>query len=102
MPKNGSTGGDPYYIVRTAETDENHMVKIPGAINGGMMKRKNKGQPFMNYIHVENIDKMLAVIEKNGGKICLPKTEIAPGMGWIAAFQDTEGNLMGLHQIVKK
>ena len=28
----------------------------------------------------------------------MPKTEIGTGMGWIAAFQDTEGNLMGFHQ----
>ena len=28
----------------------------------------------------------------------MPKTEIGSGMGWIAAFKDTEGNAMGVHQ----
>lgn len=56
----------------------------------------------MNYINVESIDMMLKIIEANGGKICLPKQEIGQGMGWIVAFQDTEGNLIGLHQEGKK
>ena len=91
--------GDEYWGVRTTEVDEKHMPKTPGAINGGLMKRKNPGQPFMNYIMVESIDKMLKTIKANGGVICLEKQEIGQGMGWIAAFQDTEGNLMGLHEL---
>ena len=102
MPDTGATGGDPYYIVRAAETDENHMVKTPGAINGGLMKRKSKEQPFMNYISVDSIEEKLTVVKQNGGTICMPKTEIAPGMGWIACFRDPEGNMMGLHQEGKK
>jgi uncharacterized protein len=98
MPSTGSTGGDPYYIVHAAETDENNMVKTPGAINGGMMKRKAPGQPFMNYIAVDSIDEKLPQIKDAGGDIVLPKTEIAPNMGWIACFKDTEGNMMGLHE----
>ena len=94
-------GGD-YFIVRTTPVDEKMMPTKPGAINGGMMKRKNPGQPFMNYINVESIDKMLKIIEANDGRICLPKQEIGKNMGWLAAFQDTEGNLMGLHQEAKK
>ncbi len=99
MPATGSTGGDPYFIVHTAETDEKGMVKTPGAINGGMMKRKQPGQPFMNYINVNSIDEMLVKIKEKGGEICMPKTEIAKGMGWIACFKDTEGNMIGLHEL---
>ena len=55
----------------------------------------------MNYIHVESIDKMLKYIEANGRKICVPKQEIGQRMGWIACFQDTEGNMMGLHEMPK-
>lgn len=95
------SNGKEYFGVRTTEVDENQRPTTPGAINGGLMKRKNAGQPFMNYINVESIDKMLKIVEKNGGTICLPKQEIAKGMGWIAAFQDTEGNLMGLHEMPK-
>lgn len=98
MPENSSTGGDPYYGVIAAETDEKNMVKNPGQINGGLMKRKMPNQPFTNYISVDDIDEKIAMVEKNGGKICMPKTEIAPGMGHIALFTDTEGNMMGLHE----
>lgn len=94
--------GETYWMVRTVDVDKNQMPTKLGAINGGLMKRKNKGQPFMNYIAVESIDAMLKMIQKNGGKICMPKMEIGKGMGWIAAFQDPEGNLMGLHQMGKK
>ena len=94
--------GDEYWGVRTVEVDDKMMPKTPGAINGGLMKRKNPSQPFMNYISVESIDKMLKIVEKNGGKVCMPKTPIGPDMGWIAAFQDPEGNFMGLHEWTPK
>jgi len=99
MPADSSTGGEPYYGVQTTDIDENRMAKTPGAINGGLMKRKDPQQPFMNYIHVDSIDEALPRIEQHGGTVVLPKTEIAPSMGWIAAFRDTENNLMGLHEV---
>ena len=94
--------GEPYWGVITTEIDEKTKIaKTPGAINGGMMKRKNPSQPFMNYINVDSIEKMLKTIEANGGKVAMPKTEIGKGMGWIAAFIDSEGNIMGLHEMKK-
>jgi predicted enzyme related to lactoylglutathione lyase len=66
------------------------------------MQRKMAGQPFMNYIAVKSVDAALARVIKAGGAICMPKTEIGQGMGWIAAFQDTEGNMMGFHQAPKQ
>lgn len=98
MPDTGSTSGDPYYMIFATETNKKGMAKIPGTINGGLMKRKAKGQPFMNYIAVKSITTKLKTIKKNGGKILMPKTLIGPGMGWIACFKDTEGNMVGLHQ----
>ena len=80
-----------YFFVKTRKKGEE-------GINGGLMQRKNPGQPFMNYIAVKSIDASLKKVEAAGGSTCMPKTEIGTGMGWIAAFQDTEGNLMGFHQ----
>lgn len=99
MPEDSSTKGKPYYMIHAGETDENGMLKNPGEINGGMMERAHPTQCFMNYISVENIDEMLEKIEAKGGTICMPKTEIGEGMGWIACFKDTENNIMGLHQM---
>ncbi len=91
--------GQEYFGVTTTELDENNMSKTPGAINGGLMKRVSPGQPFMNYISVDSIEAALKDVVANGGIIAMPKTEIAPSMGWIAAFKDTENNIMGLHEL---
>lgn len=56
----------------------------------------------MNYVAVKSIDAFLKKVEAAGGTICMPKTEIGSGMGWIAAFKDTEGNMMGFHEAPKK
>jgi predicted enzyme related to lactoylglutathione lyase len=39
----------------------------------------------------------LSKIEKAGGKITMPKTNIGEEMGFMAFFQDTEGNIVALH-----
>ena len=62
------------------------------------MRRKMPGQPFMNYLSVHSIEVYCRKVEKAGGTVVLPKTEIAPGMGGIAAFKYTECNIMGFHE----
>jgi predicted enzyme related to lactoylglutathione lyase len=84
-----------YFFVETRKKGEE-------GINGGLMQRKNPGQPFMNYIAVKSIDASLKTVVEAGGSICMPKTEIGTGMGWIAAFKDTEGNVMGFHEAPSK
>jgi predicted enzyme related to lactoylglutathione lyase len=83
-------GSDEYYGVATKDKGQ--------GIDGGLMKRKMAGQPFMNYVSVKSIDEFHPQIEANGGTVVMPKTEIGPSMGWISAFKDPEGNVMGLHQ----
>ena len=80
-----------YFLVETKKKGED-------GINGGLMQRKMPGQPFMNYIGVKSIEASLEKVKQAGGTICMPETEIGTGMGWIAAFKDTEGNMMGLHE----
>ncbi|PJA47466.1 glyoxalase [Candidatus Uhrbacteria bacterium CG_4_9_14_3_um_filter_36_7] len=99
MPSEASTEGNPYYVVITTEVDDKKMPTKPGTINGGLMKRVNPGHVFTNYIQVDSIEQMLQDISINGGTIVMPKTEIAPAMGWIAMFKDTEDNLMGLYEL---
>jgi predicted enzyme related to lactoylglutathione lyase len=84
--------GQEYFGVMTKKKGE------PG-IDGGMMKRKNPGQPFTNYITVKSIEAMNQAVEANGGTIVLPRQEIGQGMGWISAFKDPENNIIGLHQV---
>jgi uncharacterized protein len=46
------------------------------------------------------LEAILERINSLGGKIFLPKTLIAPGMGFMASFEDSEGNIISLHGIV--
>ncbi|KJZ06696.1 glyoxalase [Marinomonas sp. S3726] len=45
----------------------------------------------------ENLQTILDRVEKNSGKILIPKTAHADDMGYFAIFLDSEGNKMGLH-----
>jgi len=84
-----------YFFVETKKKGEE-------GINGGLMQRKMPGQPFMNYLMVASIEASCKKVERAGGVVVMPKTEIGLQMGAIAAFKDTEGNVMGFYQAPKK
>ena len=94
-------GVGDYFIVKTVETDENQMPKEVGAINGGMIKREKTGETTIITIDVENLDGHLKKIEENGGTIVSPKRPIGD-MGLYAEVTDTEGNVFGVWQDLKK
>lgn len=49
-------------------------------------------------LSVDNMEQTLLAIEKNAGKIVIPKTEIeAECRGYFAVFTDSEGNRVGLY-----
>jgi hypothetical protein len=50
------------------------------------------------YFSVDDIDEMLRRINANGGKTLLPKKSIGE-YGFIAHFEDTEGNRLALHSM---
>jgi uncharacterized protein len=47
----------------------------------------------------DDLQIVLDKVEKNGGKILIPKTLHADESGYFAIFLDSEGNKMGLHSI---
>lgn len=70
----------------------------PG-INGGMYERP-KDNVIKTYdctIQVEDIDKAIEDVQKNGGSITKEKDQI-PGVEWFAGALDTEGNKFGMMQ----
>ena len=79
-----------YYLVDTGDPKE------PG-INGGLVVNKDAQPRTVNTIAVENLDEFMKKVEEAEGKIVVPKTAI-PGVGWLAYFNDTEGNIVGMHQ----
>jgi len=48
------------------------------------------------YIDSDDIDADLKMVEKLGGQVIKPKTEI-PGMGWFGIFKDPTGNVLALY-----
>lgn len=70
-------------------------------IGGGLMKRQAPEHSVTNYITVTSIDDYASKIEEAGGKVMMPKTEI-PEMGFILVFLDTENNMFGLYEALKK
>ncbi len=44
-----------------------------------------------------NLEVALAKVESAGGKILIPKTQITEEYGYMAFFNDTEGNKMAMH-----
>jgi predicted enzyme related to lactoylglutathione lyase len=50
------------------------------------------------YFSVEDIPETLRRINANGGKTLMPKTAIGQ-YGFIAQYEDTEGNRLALHSM---
>ena len=70
-------------------------------IGGGLMKRQAPEHSVTNYITVPSVDDYASRIVAAGGKVIMPKTEI-PDMGFIIVFLDTENNMFGLYEAIKK
>lgn len=73
----------------------------PGTLSGGGLYKRHMNEPILNFVFVDDIDAVLAKVEKLGGKITLRKTEIK-GVGLNAMILDSEGNTIGLLQPVQK
>lgn len=90
-----------YAMVYTGEVDEKFMHKEKGVINGGMMTRSEKIKNPVITIDVADIDVALKNVEMNGGKVIMSKIQVGD-MGLSAYFEDTEGNILGVWQSLKK
>lgn len=99
--KMSSVSGMDYTIVRTAETDDNHMIKEPGKINGGIMKRSPPIMRPVITISVEEMGRALQKVKSAGGKTVKEPVTVGD-MGIAAYVQDSEGNIIGLWQPLKK
>ena len=69
--------------------------------DGGLMKRQPGQQGITNYILVPSVDQFMAKVQKLGGKVCMPKTEVAQ-MGYFAVCLDTENNAFAIWEMIKK
>jgi uncharacterized protein len=69
-----------------------------GGSGGGFNKvsEENPVGEVLVYIHSDDIDADLKQVEKLGGSVVRPKTDI-PGIGWFALFKDPTGNTLALY-----
>jgi predicted enzyme related to lactoylglutathione lyase len=84
-----------YWLVGTGPRDAQ-------GIDGGLMVRRGPppadGQPVNAYIctiQVASLDEYTDKAVAAGASVALPKMPIK-GVGWLAYFKDTEGNLFGM------
>jgi predicted enzyme related to lactoylglutathione lyase len=92
------------FTLERAEVDGNEMAWFPthdGApgISGALAKGESY-TPSINgtriYFIVDDIDATLAKVHAAGGKTMYPKTSVGE-LGWVAEFEDCEGNRIALH-----
>ena len=79
-----------YWLMMTGEQG------APG-IDGALLKKAEGNPMVVHTIDVEDLDATIAKIEASGGSIAVPKMPV-PGVGWMAYFKDTEGNIHGIMQ----
>ena len=81
----------------TTASDEQGTPKEAGAINGDISPR-TKAVPHPIIITVEDLDKKVKSVEAEGGKVVVPRIEIAEMNAAYVVVSDTEGNALGLWQ----
>jgi uncharacterized protein len=94
-------GGNIYTTVITTPVDEKTQFPTePGAINGGLFQRTpdTPTTPVIT-IGVDGIDDTLKKVEAGGGTVVQPRTAIE-GLGAFAYFKDSEGNVVGLWEVL--
>lgn len=81
-----NNGGGPfnYWLATTGPED------LPG-INGAIMEKTDE-KGIRIAMEVPSIDEYGEKILESGGKMVMPKSTV-PGVGYLATFQDTEGNI---------
>ena len=72
---------------------------ITGALAKGDVYQPSK-EGTLIYLRSFDIDKTLASVTANGGEILYPNTSNGD-WGFVAEFQDSEGNRVGLHEPLK-
>jgi predicted enzyme related to lactoylglutathione lyase len=74
-----------------------------GAVGGAIVQGEGgtpSQQGTMVYLNGgDDLAPMLARVERAGGSVVIPKTEIGNDFGFFAHFLDTEGNKVGLHSM---
>jgi predicted enzyme related to lactoylglutathione lyase len=95
-----------FVMAFTAESDENRIPKVAGAINGGFSPRTKPEERVKVTILVDDIADARKKIEAAGGKILggtkPNEVDEIPGIGKFLQFEDTEGNVLTVYEDANK
>lgn len=90
--------------MHSMDMSDTKMAVFPpmGDKSGGALAQSSYHQPSaagsLIYLNANpDLQLVLNRIENAGGKVVMPKTQISPEIGFMAMFNDTEGNLVALH-----
>lgn len=87
--------------LQSIDCGEEKMACFPngeGAVSYAPGFKPSENGLLVSFSVSDDLDRSLARINENGGKIIQPKTKIeAEGRGYFALFIDTEGNKVGLY-----
>jgi predicted enzyme related to lactoylglutathione lyase len=77
------------------------VLGVGGALcdSGGFHKPSATEGPLIYLNANPDVQMVLDKVEKAGGQIIVPKTQISPEYGYMAVFIDTEGNRIALHSM---
>ena len=80
--------------------DGNLAFDDAGSVSGTWVKEQDRTPEERTrvYIMVDSISASLTAIQKAGGRVLTPRTDIGPGMGAFAVFADPVGNEFGLYE----
>lgn len=92
------------YAFERTMVDGNAMAWFPGDENApGITGALAQGESYVPnragtriYFSTDSIDDTLAKVQANGGQTLYPKTSIGE-LGWVAEFEDSEGNCIALY-----
>lgn len=90
--------------VEPCGNDQMGIFMLPDGEGCGCLVQGDKYRPSTDgsllYLDASpSIDRVLDRIASAGGTIRMPKFELPEGMGYIAHFDDTEGNRVALHAL---
>lgn len=71
--------------------------KVGGAIVKSAMHKPSKEGALIYLNANPDLSGPLSKVEKAGGKVLMPKTHISDDIGYMAFFEDTEGNAVAMH-----
>jgi len=71
--------------------------KVAGGICQGEFYKPSSDGALVYLNANPDMQPVIDKIEKAGGKVLMPKTQITPEIGHMAFFMDSEGNRMALH-----